>query len=158
MHCRMKQMARNYRILSGIAACAVLLASCASVKSHWPFSRRAEPPPQPVAELVLRLPEDGSAPVVLQYWERNTLVVDLQAVSHVGEVGLVRREGQSWPARVAFRVTGQRFEVLEIRGAGRVVLPVSNAEAAPVTVELPGSVYSAQTAELKVRWGVRADF
>lgn len=140
-------------LLAGIC----LLGGCATVRSHWPFHRAAAAAPQPVHELDVQAPADAAMPVVLQFWERNTLVIDLQNVSGSGSVLLTRREGQGWPARLAFRMAPARFEVLEVRGAERVLLPVS-AGAGTVTAELPPHAYNAGTGQLMVRWGASAGF
>lgn len=147
--------------LTGIAlgtGTLLLLGACATVRSHWPFAERRPPAPEAVAELLVQAPETGSAPVVLQYWERNTLVVDLREVPATGAVVLRRRDDRPWPARIAFRVAPQRFEVLQVRGAQRVVLPVATADASPVMVPLAPAVYAAQTAALAVSWGARGAF
>jgi hypothetical protein len=155
-HCRVKPMHRN-RVSPWLLSGALLLSGCATVKSYWPFGHSAQAAPQPVSELLLQLPADGTAPVVLQFWERNTLVVDLQNVPSAGRVVLARREGNDWPARIAFRMAPNRFEVLEVRGAQRVLLPVAAAADTPVVVELPPGTYAGATT-LAVSWGAKGAF
>ena len=70
------------------------------------------------------------------------------------QIILSRRDGQLWPARIGFRMSPTRFEVLEVRGAQRVVLPLSTGAGAAVNVELPPSTYDASTARIVVSWGV----
>jgi hypothetical protein len=146
--------------VSGICllAGALLLSGCAAIKSHWPFARSAKPGPQPVSELELKLPDQGTAPVVLQFWERNTLIVDLQNVATTGQVVLARSADKRWPARIAVRMAPQRFEVLEVRGAQRVVLPVASAAGSAVTAELPPGTYDQGTAALTISWGAKGAF
>lgn len=149
-------MSRN-RVLLVIAA-ALLLGGCAAARSLWPFGGPAAVAQVPVTELALRLPPDGVAPVVLQYWERDTLVIDLTAVGSAGGVTLLRQEGRRWPARIGFRMAPRRFEVLEVRGAQRAVLPVSAGDAAPTTAVLAPGVFDDATGALEVRWGVSGAF
>lgn len=150
-------MHRNRISGTWLLAGMLLLAGCASAKLHWPFARVASVA-KPVSELELKLPASGPAPVVLQYWERNTLVLDLQNVPAKGEVGLLRRAGSDWPARIAVRMSPQRFEVLEVRGAQRLLLPVSSAGTDAVTAELSSSLYDPSTSELAVSWGSKDSF
>src|SRR5690349_6674861 len=109
-------MHRNRAIvlLAGVLA----LSGCATVKSHWPFGHAKAAAAEPVRELAVKVPDD-QMPIVLQYWERNTLVLDLQAVPSAGTVTLSREEGHRWPARLALRMAPARFEVVEVRGAQR---------------------------------------
>ncbi len=151
-------MHRNRVSGSWLLAGVLLLSGCTTVKSYWPFGKAAAAAPQPVSELELRLPASGVAPVVLQFWERNTLVIDLQNVASTGQVVLVRRAGNGWPARMAVRMAPQRFETLEVRGALRLVLPVAAAATGAVTAELPPGTYEQGTAELTLRWGASSAF
>lgn len=131
---------------------------CASVKSLWPWGKGPAAAPVPVRELEVAVAVDVSMPVVLQFWERNTLVLDLRDVASVGQISLSRREGQAWPARIGVRMSPTRFEVLEVRGAQRVVLPVATAAGSAVTVELPPTAYAADTSQIVVSWGLRSSF
>jgi hypothetical protein len=153
----MKPMHRNRAVVLLTLLC-LAASGCASVKSLWPWGKAPAVAPIPVHELVVTVPADVPMPVVLQYWERNTLVLDLQDASSAGQISLSRREGQLWPARIGFRMSPTRFEVLEVRGAQRVVLPLSTGAGAAVTVELPPSTYDAATARIVVSWGLRSTF
>jgi hypothetical protein len=155
-HCRVKPMHRN-RISGGWLLAALLLTSCAAVKAHLPFGKARVPAPEAVSELELRAGTEA-APPILQFWERNTLVVDLQNVAAAGRVVLARRSGAGWPARIAVRMAPQRFEVVEVRGAQRLVLPVAASGSGAVTVELPPGIYDPATATLTISWGARAGF
>lgn len=154
----MNAMHRNRALAAVTLACLAMLAGCATVKSYWPFVRRAAPPPEAVNELVVTTPENSPPQVVLQYWERNTLVLDLQNSASTGQILVALRAGQAWPARIGFRMSTTRFEALEVRGAQRVVLPVSSQGAGPVTVELPPGVHAAATPQIAVRWGAVGSF
>jgi hypothetical protein len=149
---------RNRMRVAGLAACVLLFAGCASVRSHWPFARHAPAAPEAVAELEVGLPEQGTPPVVLQYWERNTLVVDLTSVAAQGHVTLRPGAGRGWPVRIAFRMPPRRFAELEVRGAQRLVVPVAAGGTVPVTAELPPGVYQQDTPELVVSWGAAGSF
>jgi hypothetical protein len=155
-HCRVKTMHRN-RISGGHVLATLLLTGCASMQSHWPFGKARTPGPEPVNELELLAPAGGSAPGVRQFRERNTLVLDLLNAPAVGQVVFVRRAGGSWPARMAVRMTSQRIEAVEVRGAQRIVLPVS-AGAAAVTAELPPGIYDQATQRITLSWGARSAF
>jgi hypothetical protein len=155
----MKPMHRNRAFLTASCGCLLLLvAGCASVKSHWPFASAPAPAPQAVGELIVTLPAESAPQVVLQFWERNTLVIDLQSAASAGHVQLTRREEQAWPARIAVRMSPTRFEQVEVQGAQRIVLPVSSGGPAPVTVELPPGAYVADTAAITIRWGTKSAF
>jgi len=54
--------------------------------------------------------------------------------------------------RVALRVTPGAIGVLEVRGAQRVILPIT-AGGKPVDLELPPGVYTPTTQQLTVSWG-----
>lgn len=152
-------MHRN-RAIAPLSAAAILLGAlsgCASVKSHWPFAAKTVEAPQPVRELAVQVPADAPMPVVLQYWERNTLVIDLQGVPGSGSLSLTPEAGHAWPARLAFRMSPARFQQLDVRGEQRVLLPVAPGMDA-TTAELPAGVYAATTARLDLRWGAAATF
>lgn len=160
-------MHRNHVSLGCLLAGALLFSGCAAIKSHWPFGKRSGSAPEAVAELELRPAGEGATPAVLQYWQRNTLILDLQNVAAAGQatsgqpagqVILARREGQAWPARMAVRMAPQRFEVVEVRGAQRLVLPVASAGDEAVTAELPPGIYDSSTAQITLSWGARGDF
>jgi hypothetical protein len=136
----------------------MLLAGCSTLRGLWPFGHASKAMPPAVTELLVELPEGGAVPVVLQYWERDTLVLDLTNVAGTGRVTLRRQTGHGWPPRLALRMAPRRFEVAEVRGATRVVLPVSVEAGPPVTVELPPDTYAADTPQLQLSWGAAASF
>jgi hypothetical protein len=149
-------MHRNRAILL-LAAGLLATGGCATVKSHWPFGKSKVAAPEPVQELHVQAAAADAAPAVLQYWERNTLVVDLTNVASAGQVQLIRDPARTWPVRVAFRMAPGRFETLEVQGAQRVVVPVAAGTGA-VTSVLPAGAYETATTTLSLRWGARADF
>jgi hypothetical protein len=113
-------------------------------------------PPDPVAVRELDVQAGGNASITLvpQFWERNTLVVDLQGVPPAGELRLRPRDGGAWPVRLAFRAAPGRFAVVEVQGAQRELLTVSGERGAGVvTMPLAPSVHAGTTQELRVRWG-----
>ncbi len=132
------------------------LAACAAVRD--PCAWHPKPPPVPVRELELVLPADSQLPIVLQFWERNTLVIDLTSVAASGGVGLRPRESGRWPVRLALRFQPGRFEAVEARGAQRIVVPVTETRTGPATVELSPTVYPAAGQPLQLRWGAKSDF
>src|SRR5207249_5621468 len=62
-----------------------------------------------------------------QYWNRNTLVVDLAAASGSGSITLKPAAGSAWPVRLAFRVTPGSVGLLSVRGDQRLVIPITPA-------------------------------
>lgn len=149
-------MHRNRAILL-LAAGLLATAGCATVKSHWPFGKAGVAAPEPVQELRLQSAAAEATPTVLQYWERNTLVVDLTTVASAGQLQLIRDPARTWPVRVAFRMLPGRFEALEVRGAQRVILPVAAGSGA-VTALLPPGAYDSSTTGLTLRWGAKTEF
>lgn len=146
-------MHRNRGIIL-VAAGLLASSGCATVKSHWPFGRAKAAAPAPVQELAV---EAAAGSSVLQFWERNTLVIDLTAVAGSGELRLIRDPARTWPVRVAMRMLPGRFEELEVQGAQRVLLPVAAGNGV-VTAVLPAATYDKSTMALRLRWGARADF
>lgn len=145
-------MSRNPRILLACLVLPLLVAGCATARSLWPFGGRTAAAPQPVNELLVSHAGSGASQVA-QFWERNTLVVDLSGVAGEGRMLLRRQPDHSWPMRIAFRVPPGRFAMLEVRGAQRVAWPVAAAGEGAVTVDLPAPVYDDGTPELNVSWG-----
>lgn len=134
------------------------VAACSTVRDHSPWRAKAAPEPTPVAELQLDIPPDAPVPIVLQFWERNTLVVDLTGAAAAGTVALRPGASGRWPARIALRFQPGRFEAVEARGAQRIVVPVTGDRSGPATVELSPTVYPAPGAPLRLRWGAKTDF
>ena len=128
------------------------------MRSLVPWGARGAPAPEPVRELAVSVPADAQIPIVLQFWERNTLVVDLTAVASSGSISLEPGASGRWPARLAVRVQPGRFEALELRGAQRTVHPVTADRAAPVTIAVAPGVHPPAGTPLRVSWGPVAAF
>ena len=129
------------------AAIALAVTGC----SHWPWHHPPPPAPAPVHELDI----EGStgAASFPQYWQRNTLVVDLSSVRGSGSIVLRPVQGTSWPVRIALRVTPGAIGVLDVRAAERQTFPITTAGVTPVDLELAPGVYTAKSTEITVSWG-----
>jgi hypothetical protein len=146
---------RNRVGLIVAAVAGVLMAGCSHfVGTHWPWTHKSPPPPEPANELTVTT-ESGAAAAYPQYWKRNTLLVDLHDASQEGSLVLQPRAGAQWPVRLAFRVTPGSIGVLEIRGEQRVILPVAQEGGQPIDVELAPGLYTATTAQIRVHWSPR---
>lgn len=137
---------------------ALCLSACASVREHVPWRHKEPPPAEPVHELQVVVPGDAQVPIVLQFWERNTLVVDLTGVASQGSVELRPGPTGQWPARLALRFQPGRFEAVEIRGAQRVVYPVTEDRKGAATVDVPPAVVPAGRESVRLAWGAKAQF
>jgi hypothetical protein len=128
------------------------VSGCSSLKAHWPWhhSASAPPPPPPAHALDITGPAAASFP---QYWQRNTLVVDLSAASGSGSITLKPVEDVGWPLRLAFRVTPGSIGALEVRAAQRTVLPITTAGGKPIVLELTPGVFTPATPDMTVTWG-----
>ena len=144
------------RALSALGALrmAMLVGLLAFVAGcgHMPWHRKPPPPPQPVNELTISGEGAGAPASVLQYWKRNTLVVDLQGLSGTGSLVMKPREGTTWPVRVAFRVMPGQFGILTVRGEQRMLIPITAQGSKPVDLELSPYVYTTKTPQLEVKW------
>jgi hypothetical protein len=137
---------------------ALGLAACTTVREHLPWRQRSAPPPPAVHELQVVVPPDAQVPIVLQFWERNTLVVDITGVASEGSVTLKAGDSGRWPARLAVRFEPGRFEAVEIRGAQRVVYPVTSDRKGPATVDVPPAAVPPATGSITLAWGAKAAF
>lgn len=137
-----------------VAGLAVLLlgASVSNAFTWWPFKKKAALPPQEVQVLGLQTPA-GSTPLLKQFWERNVLVIDMQAAGPSGATLLTAPTEGRWPARISFRAAVGQFAVLEVRGLQRVVLPLRSDGPGPVTLALDHTVWTQQTPQLELIWG-----
>ena len=148
------------RLVPALALLAALLAGCAHLhvphpslhaSRLWPFHHKATAAPEAVNELVAEVPEGVSAVSMSQYWDRNTLLIDLTAASGAGSVRLRPAAGTSWPVRLEFRVQSGSMGHLEVVGAQRVTYLVP-ATGGQVVLKLDPGVYTARTATLTVAW------
>jgi hypothetical protein len=146
----MQSGSKAYAARAGALALAgVLLAGCSPI--NWrPWKRPPPPPPVPVHEVDIAGSGAEGSP---QYWKRNTLLIDLSAVSGSGSITLKPIEGSTWPVRLAFRVRPGSIAVLEVRGEERVSLPINATTGTPIDLELTPGVYTPKTAQLSVNWG-----
>jgi hypothetical protein len=136
-----------------LAALALSLSACAM---HWPWQRRPAPPPQPVQQVTIVADAPASATTILQYWDRNTLLLDLTAAS--GEAGAIVTpiKALGWPVRLEFRVQPGSIGRLEVLGAQRVLFEVP-AQGAALLLKLAPSAYHADTAQITLRWSAAGD-
>jgi hypothetical protein len=140
------------RHLAIVAACLVALSGCSTMSKIWPFHRKPKPAPPAVHEFNL-VNADGSAATYPQYWQRNTLVVDLSDASGSGAVTARLPDESTWPVRVAVRVRPGSMQQLEILGEERNVLAVSNDGVKPIDFEIAPTVYTPKTAAIYISWG-----
>jgi hypothetical protein len=140
------------------ASVLVLAAVTAGCSIHWPGRARQEPASVAVQELLIG-PAAGSAtaaPAVAQYWDRNTLLVDMSGVSGSGALTLRPVQGNGWPIRLEFRVQPGSIESLEVRGEQRMVFAVP-AHGNAVSLPLGPGLYSPRTAAITVQWSAAGD-
>ena len=131
-------------------------AGASGAFTWWPFKKKVTPPPQPVQVVGLQSkggPSAGLAPTLLQFWERNVLVLDLQTAGSSGAVLVTPPANGRWPVRISFRAGVAQFAVLEVRGAQRAVLPLRNEGTSPVTLALDPAVWTQLTPQMEVIWG-----
>jgi hypothetical protein len=139
-----------------MAACCLALSACAMPKI-WPFYKKPKPVPEAVHELDL-VNTDGSPASFAQYWKRNTLVIDLSAVSGMGGIAARLPDATPWPVRIAVRVRPGSVQQLEIQGEERNVLPVTTEGVEPIDLTLAPSVYRPTTAAIYISWGSMPTF
>jgi hypothetical protein len=126
----------------------VALTACAV---HWPWRHRKPSAPPPEQVLTIAPAEGATAAPVLQFWDRNTLQLDLTGVSGEGSASLRLQPGHAWPIRLEFKVQPGRFVQLEVTGAQRVVFEVP-AQGAPVVFRLAPGSYAKNTPQITARW------
>jgi hypothetical protein len=138
-----------------VAAITVLLcAALGACAVHWPWRQRAPPAPQPVHELSIQpqTTSGGSASApILQFWDRNTLLLDLTGLRGEGAATLSAAAERGWPIRLEFRVQPGSFARLEVQGLERVVYEVP-AQGASVLFKLAPDAYGHDTPQITVRW------
>jgi hypothetical protein len=131
----------------------MLAGGCGSyvlTKPHWPWHHSPPPPPTPVHELDIG---GVAADTYPQFWKRNTLLVDLSGARGSGSITLKPTEGNTWPVRLAFRVTPGTIGALDVHGAQRTLLPITSAGSAPIDLELSPGMLTSSTAQITVTWG-----
>jgi hypothetical protein len=150
-------MVKNACTVVGAVLLGLSVAGCVHVHSEhsahvtlWRYQFPPPPPPAPpVQELVITL--KGTEAGFPQYWERNTLLVDLQGVGGTGRVLMRPRDGKAWPARLALMVTPGAVGVLEVYADQRSILPITP-DGKAVELELDPGLYSAKTEQIAVSW------
>jgi hypothetical protein len=130
---------------------AGVLAGCGSLpRVSWPWSK--PPPAAPALVEEVSFANGASSPIP-QYWQGNTLVLDMTAVPASGSVVATPTHARGWPMRLAVRTMPGRFGSLEVRGAQRVLLPLTTEGTAVVELPIPPDVYPPGTRELAFAWG-----
>ena len=148
-----RRLATSCRNIGLIMAASLLLSACAM---HWPWKRRPVPPPQPVQQVSIAGDAAGAAVTIPQYWDRNTLLLDLSGVSGEGGANVTPIKALGWPIRLEFRVRPGSIGRLEVLGAQRVVYAVP-AQGEPLLLKLAPSAYHADTPQITLRWSAAAD-
>ncbi len=134
---------------TAIALVAAAMAAC----GHMPWSKHPVPAPENAHELQ-ELAEDGTSTQAFpQYWQRNTLVVDLRGAAPAGKFTLKPRQGTTWPVRLAFRAMPGTLGIIEVRADQRMLIPVTEYGTKPIDLELAPGVYSAKSEQMTVKWG-----
>ncbi len=140
----------------GVLAAAVLFALPAWALHwpalHWPWHHSASGPPQPVQALAI----DAAGQTIQQYWDRNTLLLDLTQVRADGSAQLTPLAGSGWPVRLEFRVRPGSTGRLEVRAAQRLIFAVP-AQGGPVVLKLDPGVYQPDSAQISLRWSAADD-
>jgi hypothetical protein len=139
---------RSWRRLALIATLSLGLSACAM---HWPWKRRPLPPPEPVQQVTIVPDASAAAATLVQYWDRNTLLLDLTALGGEGGATVTPIKALGWPIRLEFRVRPGSIGRLEVLAAQRVVYAVA-AEGAPLLLKLAPSAYHADTTQIILRW------
>jgi hypothetical protein len=131
-----------------------VLLSSGLLGCAWLPGHQSSAPAVPIVDVLQEIAFDGTKTQAFpQVWQRNMLLLDLQAAANQGELVLKPPEGERWPARLAFRVKPGVIARLEVQGEQRVVIPISQAESQePVDVELAPGVYTADTPQLRLSW------
>ena len=139
------------RLVLVVAGC-LALSACATTSKIWPFHKKPKPAPVAVHEFDL-VNSDGTPASFPQYWQRNTVVIDLSGISGAGNFAARLPADTTWPVRVALRVRPGSVQQIEIQGEERNVLPVSADGTKPIDLELATSVYTPKTAAIYISWG-----
>ncbi|HEX7418193.1 MAG TPA: hypothetical protein VF315_09080 [Steroidobacteraceae bacterium] len=145
--------ARTGAALLGLMLLAGACSHMPSVpKLKWPFGHKPAAAPEVVHEIVF----EGAAGANVnfpQYWNRNTLVIDMQGASGTGSAVAKPRQGTTWPMRLAFRVTAGQFGELEVKGDERDVFNIPGSGTQVLDLALSPSAYSSKTGALTLSWG-----
>jgi hypothetical protein len=133
-----------------IAVTSLTLTACAF---HWPWTRRPAAAPPSAHAVDISADTAAGPPPIAQYWDRNTLLLDLTGVSGEGAARLAPIPAQGgWPVRLEFRVRPGSIGRLEVLAGQRVVYSVPDA-GAPLLLTLAPGVYQPDTPSITLRWG-----
>ena len=139
------------------AAVLVMLSlSLAACAMHWPWQRRPHPPPQPVQQVSIVADASASATTILQYWDRNTLLLDLTTAGGEGGAIVTPIKALGWPVRLEFRVLPGSIGRLEVVGAQRVLYAVPS-QGGALLLRLAPSAYRTDTGQITLRWSAADD-
>jgi hypothetical protein len=138
------------------ALLAMLSLNVAACAMHWPWQRRPHPPPQPVQQVSIVPDAPATGTTILQYWDRNTLLLDLTAAGGEGGAVVTPIKALGWPVRLEFRVQPGSIHRLEVLAAQRVVFEVP-AQGAALLLKLAPGAYHADTAQITLRWSAADD-
>jgi hypothetical protein len=143
------------RTCATLALIAILLLNLSACAMHWPWKRRPAPPPQPVQQVTI-VPDVPAATPILQYWDRNTLLLDLTAAHGDGGATVTPIKALGWPVRLEFRVQPGSIGRLEVVGAQRVLYAVPS-QGAALLLRLAPSAYRTDTGQITLRWSAADD-
>lgn len=130
---------------------AGLVAGCGGLpRVSWPWAKPPPAAPQPVDELTFA---SGATVAIPQYWQGNTLVLDMTAVPATGAAVLSPTYARGWPMRIVARSFPGRFGTLEARGAQRAILPLTTEGTGTVDLPIPPEVHGRGTLQVALSWG-----
>ena len=118
---------------------------------HLPWRKAPPTPPVIVNELPVTTIDGSAATAVPQYWNRNTLRVDLTGMAGAGTLQLAPSGVNGWPLRIEFAVRPGGMQQLEVTGDKRVVFTIA-ASGEPQLLALGAGAYTATTKQLILRW------
>jgi hypothetical protein len=135
----------SFRASLWIAGLCLALSACAL---HWPpWKHRPQPPPPPVTYVTV-VSQSGA---ITQYWDRNTLQLDLTALSGEGSASVSQIKSVGWPIRLEVLVRPGSFARLEVVGAQRDVFEVPP-QGANLVFKLVPDLYPSSTDTINLRW------
>src|SRR5665213_386365 len=143
----------------GAALLTALALSLPVWALHWPWGRHPVTALPSASELAVspdRATTSARVAPIAQYWDRNTLLLDLTRLSGAGSATLTPIGANGWPVRLEFRVRPGGMAHLEVVGTQRVVFAVP-AQGAAVVLKLDPGVYQADTARINLRWSATGD-
>ncbi|MBV6418103.1 MAG: hypothetical protein CMLOHMNK_02887 [Steroidobacteraceae bacterium] len=139
------------KLLAALVLAAGLTAGCSHLpRLSWPWAGKPAAAPIPVDELTFA---PGASAAIPQFWQGNTLVLDMTAAPANGTAVATPTYARGWPMRIAVRTWPGRFGALEVRGAQRALLPVTTEGTAIVEIPIPPEVHVAGTREIALGWG-----